>query len=119
MVESSRYVKDWRAWVRAAAARACPDPIAGPVEVALGFRMPRPASHFGTGRNWLLMKPSAPAHHTQRPDVDKLTRAVLDALTGIAYGDDSTVVAVHARKRWERHPNLPGGVTIIIRGVEP
>jgi Holliday junction resolvase RusA-like endonuclease len=33
-----------------------------------------------------------------RPDVDKLARALLDALTGIAYDDDGQVVALSIRK---------------------
>jgi Holliday junction resolvase RusA-like endonuclease len=33
-----------------------------------------------------------------RPDVDKLVRALLDALTGIAYHDDGQVVALSVRK---------------------
>jgi len=33
-----------------------------------------------------------------RPDVDKLVRALLDALTGIAYHDDGQVVSLAVRK---------------------
>jgi crossover junction endodeoxyribonuclease RusA len=33
-----------------------------------------------------------------RPDVDKLSRALLDALTGVAYHDDGQVVALSVRK---------------------
>jgi Holliday junction resolvase RusA-like endonuclease len=33
-----------------------------------------------------------------RPDVDKLCRALLDALTGVAYDDDGQVVALSVRK---------------------
>lgn len=33
-----------------------------------------------------------------RPDVDKLCRALLDALTGVAYHDDGQVVALSVRK---------------------
>lgn len=35
-----------------------------------------------------------------RPDIDKLQRALLDALTGIAYEDDGQVVDVHAWKSY-------------------
>jgi Holliday junction resolvase RusA-like endonuclease len=35
-----------------------------------------------------------------RPDVDKLTRATLDALTGIAYVDDSQVTKHFCVKKW-------------------
>lgn len=35
----------------------------------------------------------------QRADLDKLARAVLDALTGVIFEDDVQVVYLHARKR--------------------
>jgi crossover junction endodeoxyribonuclease RusA len=36
--------------------------------------------------------------HTAKPDLDKLIRAALDALTGIIYQDDSQVVSISATK---------------------
>jgi Holliday junction resolvase RusA-like endonuclease len=62
-------------------------PFVGPVSVAITFALTRPPS---VRRRW----------HTTRPDVDKLTRCVLDALTGTAVIDDGQVVEVHARKRY-------------------
>jgi len=35
-----------------------------------------------------------------RPDIDKLARALLDALTGVAYEDDGQVVALTVRKMY-------------------
>ena len=35
---------------------------------------------------------------TGKPDIDKLSRGILDALTGIAYDDDSQVVQLNAQK---------------------
>lgn len=91
----------WRARVTAAArnwAHALP---AGPVDVELTFSMPRPKDHYGTGRNAAVLKPSAPAYPTTKPDLDKLVRAILDALTEArVYPDDSCVVDVYARKRY-------------------
>jgi crossover junction endodeoxyribonuclease RusA len=37
-------------------------------------------------------------HKTTKPDVDKLARAILDALTGIVFEDDSQVVDLHVSK---------------------
>jgi Holliday junction resolvase RusA-like endonuclease len=34
-----------------------------------------------------------------KPDVDKIARCVLDALTGVVYGDDAQVAALDIRKR--------------------
>lgn len=56
-----------------------------PVRVSLAFTLARPKT----------TKLAAP-----RLDIDKLTRAVLDALTGIVYVDDKQVVDVRATKSW-------------------
>lgn len=39
-------------------------------------------------------------HVVVKPDIDKLARAILDAGTGILYGDDSQVVSLSASKRY-------------------
>ena len=59
-----------------------------PVAVTIGFRMPRPKSHFRANG---LLKLDAPDWHTSKPDIDKLTRAVLDALTHVVIANDSQV----------------------------
>lgn len=38
--------------------------------------------------------------YPKRPDLDKLVRAVLDALTGVCYDDDSQVTRIRASKTW-------------------
>lgn len=51
---------------------------------------------------------------TVKPDVDKLVRAVLDALTGCAYRDDSQVVRVEAEKVYARDGEREGvGIEVI------
>lgn len=37
---------------------------------------------------------------TVKPDLDKLCRTVLDALTGVAYKDDSQVIGIIANERY-------------------
>lgn len=71
---------------------------ASPVRVEATFYLQRPKHHHGTGRNADTVKASAPAHPVGRPDVDKLLRALLDALTGTVVADDSQVVQASARK---------------------
>lgn len=39
--------------------------------------------------------------YPKSPDLDKLVRGVLDALTGVCYVDDSQVVKIDAQKVWE------------------
>jgi crossover junction endodeoxyribonuclease RusA len=107
---SGANAKKQAAWVKAiqAAAVGC-EPISGPVWVAVAFRLPRPAGHY-TKRGEL--RESAPMHPTVAPDLDKLVRCTLDALTGLAFTDDSRVVALHVRKAYA----VPGraGATIDI-----
>lgn len=69
-----------------------------PVAVAITFRFPRPRGHYG--KRGLL--PSAPAQMVSMPDIDKLVRAVLDALTGIVWRDDAQVVVLEIRKAYQR-----------------
>jgi Holliday junction resolvase RusA-like endonuclease len=76
-------------------------PIDGPVSVNIVFNMPRSQSHYGTGRNAHLLKPSAPVFPTHAPDLDKLVRAVLDGCTDAGvWRDDAQVVNIWARKRY-------------------
>lgn len=71
-----------------------------PVRVECLFEFARPKAHYGTGRNAGKVKDSAPKRHTQKPDVDKLARAILDGLTGVAIHDDSQVEEIDCIKYW-------------------
>lgn len=53
-------------------------------------------------------------HHTQKPDVDNLAKAVKDALSGVVYADDCQIVTLRASKRYSEDP----GVWIWLHGVE-
>lgn len=73
----------------------------GGVEVALTFFLPRPKS---------AKKGAVP---TKRPDLDKLIRSCLDALTNVMWHDDSQVTRVIAEKFYEDE-HQPAGVLIEI-----
>lgn len=90
LVESSPALKDWRLDVTMAARKAMEGrlPLEGAVAVALTFSLRKPTS-----------MPKKVLWPTKRPDVDKLARGVLDALTaGGVFGDDSQVVHLVADK---------------------
>jgi crossover junction endodeoxyribonuclease RusA len=70
------------------------------VELELAFYFARPKSHYGTGRNAELVKTSAPRAPITRPDLDKLARCAIDALTGVVLADDSLVTDLYASKRF-------------------
>lgn len=111
----------WRAHVDATARDATRyhDTITGPVRVWLRFTFTRPPSHYRAGRNAHLLKDDAPRYPgLSCGDIDKLTRAVLDALTAAeVWKDDTQVVDVRARKFYAGDDELAldrDGVDIII-----
>lgn len=91
-------------------------PWTGPVELRLTFYLPLPKSAPKRRRVYAV----------KRPDVDKLQRSVLDALTHVLIEDDSQVVSVHAEKHYANyaleepeHRERPPGVMIEARLVKP
>lgn len=96
---NEKTLKPWRSTIALEAADAFDDqPTREAVRVSLRFTFPRPSSHFGTGRNAGTLKASAPAYKTTKPDLDKLIRAILDGLTGVAFVDDAQVAELVASK---------------------
>lgn len=79
----------WRTEVGWAARAAGCRTADGPVVVVVRAFLPRPRGHYD--RHGAL-RPTAPFAPIVKPDGDKLMRAVLDALTGVAYRDDAQVV---------------------------
>jgi crossover junction endodeoxyribonuclease RusA len=106
MRESNPNTAPWRATVAAAALEAMGGraQLAGPLELRALFVFARPSSHFGTGRNAGTLKSSAPAYRWTKPDLDKLLRAIGDALTGIVYRDDARITIVRAEKHYGNGP---------------
>ena len=95
-------LEPWRAAVAARAREAMGDraPFAGPLELDVAFMFARPRSHYRTGRHAGELKPSAPIYCDKRPDLDKLLRAIGDAITGIVAVDDAAIVELRARKAY-------------------
>lgn len=86
---------DWENSVRAQALEHRPEKLLdGPLGVGLVFHLPRPKS---------AKKRRFP--HT-RPDLDNLTKAVLDALRGVIYLDDSRIVSKYTVKVYSDEPGV-------------
>lgn len=88
------------------------------IDVEIDFFFLRPKSHYGTGKNRLKLKDRSPGHNIQKPDVDKLVRAVLDAMTSVAYKDDSQVVSVSTTKQYlcrSNGENLDGLTSVNVK----
>lgn len=79
-----------------------------PVWASVTFRLLRPASHYGTGKNAATVKPSAPEWPVGYPDIDKLARCTLDALSGLAFQDDARIVSLYVGKAYATSPDKVG-----------
>lgn len=95
MVKSDNVrLRSWRGEAAWEASHAKPigmcEPFAGAVKVSVQFVFVRPKSVTPTRR------PS----HTVKPDIDKLTRALFDAMSGIVFRDDAQVIQVFAMKTY-------------------
>lgn len=73
-----------------------------PVEVVITFRLPRPKS-----------TPKKVIEPAKKPDLDKLIRSVLDAVSGVVLADDARVTRITARKVFANAINPPGASVAI------
>ena len=109
LVEASPGLKEWRSTVTLAAKKEMMNgvlfqPFQDAVRVAMVFYLPKPKSVK-------RVYPTVP------PDVDKLVRAVLDAITDAhVWKDDSQVVEVVAHKRYAISEEQMG-VTVSIHAL--
>lgn len=97
----------WREHVQHEAERAtgARPPITGPVALRVAFVVPRPAS-----------APKRIVWPAKRPDIDKLIRAVMDALTAAGvWLDDAQVVELTASKTFpgRGYLDVPGAVITV------
>lgn len=102
---TSKGLRSWHQEVAHEAMRVKPPgPLPdGPIEVRMEFLMRKPKK----------FAKRCPAWHTTRPDLDKLERAVLDALTGILYLDDAQVCSVNKTKTYASQS--PGVIVRVVR----
>lgn len=98
-------VRSWREIVREGfLTPEPPEMLLGPVAVRLMFYMPRPKSHYRTGAHSGDLKPNAPMYVATKPDIDKLARSTLDALSQAgAWRDDSQVASLLCLQRYVDH----------------
>ena len=100
LAPAGKYQKPWQEAVKWAAIQKGYHRmilLEGHLKLSVQFIFLRPKGHFK--RDGELTK-SARTHHTTKPDLDKLTRAVADALTGIIWRDDSQIVEIEANKTY-------------------
>ena len=108
VVNDNPAAKEWERRIATEAQSAAADGLfVGPVVLIATFHLPRPKS-----------LPRRVVHHVTRPDCDKVTRCLLDALTGVLYHDDGQVVELHVRKQFAA-PAAPPCVCITLAEAAP
>jgi Holliday junction resolvase RusA-like endonuclease len=110
LTESSAKVKPWRQDVRAAAIDAMNGraPFTVPVEVRVTFILPRPKS-----------APRSRFAPDVTPDLDKLVRSSLDALTSAGvFDDDKRVCRIVTEKVYGIFPGADFTVNVMLPPVE-
>jgi len=107
ITNNDKNTKPWQDLVKMMSQFEAPDePFAGPVSVTLEFVIRRPKAHYGTGRNAEKLKDSAPTRPAKKPDIDKLARTVLDAMSAIVFVDDAQVVQLDTAKVFGNAPGV-------------
>jgi crossover junction endodeoxyribonuclease RusA len=95
--------------------------LQGAVHLTLIFAFPRPEGHWlpaNSRRVDPVLRPGAPKHKANKPDLDKLCRSVMDALTGICYRDDEQVGGITTAKVWSDEYHSAGETMIVIQDLE-
>lgn len=82
--------------------------------VSMIFVMPRPASHW-TSKGTLSSDGKAQAFPTTKPDLDKMCRACLDAITGVLAADDAQVTVAQLAEVHVTQPKAWTGVVVHAR----
>ena len=98
LTSDNKGLKGWEAVVRAQAQAHVHALEPGPVAISLAFALKRTTS--------LPKRTERP--HLTKPDLDKLARSVLDALTGVAFNDDAQVTRLECVKRYALEGEQPG-----------
>lgn len=128
IIESNPNIRKWRATLTAHAVaeiihkerQGARYPLTGPATLIVAFHFPRPQYHYSRakGREHQLL-PSAPRLMQTGPDLDKLVRAVGDALTDAgAIVDDKQIQLIRAAKKWAG-PGEDPYVSIQLEGTHP
>ena len=93
--------ESWKSDIAVAMREHAGATIDGSISITMCFYMPRPKSHYRSGKYSHILKDTAPAEHIQKPDVDNMAKAVMDALTGIqVWRDDCQVASLSTSKIW-------------------
>jgi len=105
LYEASKKVRPWRDRITAESVTHGHTGLllTGPLAVTITFLFARPAAHYGTGRNRLVLRNGAPLFpaSTNGPDIDKLCRSTFDGLVDARIIlDDGLIVSLTTNKEY-------------------
>ena len=77
-------------------------PLEGDIYLKLIFYMPRPKSHYRTGKYAHLLKERCKdiVYHKYKPDLDNLVKYISDVMNKGFYVDDSQICVLQAEKKY-------------------
>ena len=92
-------VKDKQSFATQAALKRPGEPLNGALRLKLTFYMPRPKSHYRTGKRSHVLKAKAPVFHSIKPDLDNLVKLISDCIGRRTFiVDDSQICALASIK---------------------
>lgn len=107
--DSGKYLRGWTRAIRAAIpAERYQWRERIPVRIEREYRFPRPKNHFLKSGRLSKKGRSEPVPSPGKSDLDKLDRAVYDALEGPILANDGQIVSGDELKRWCKPGESPG-----------
>ena len=82
-------------------------PFVGNIYLTLRLSMPRPKSHYRTGKYKHLLKDSSPELHSVKPDLSNMVKLYEDILQPDFYVDDSQICVLNCYKDYIQHGKEP------------
>lgn len=113
--EANKNTKPWREAVASAAVDAMMEAelgqLSGPLRVMGQLYFPRPKGHYRADGT---LKANAPRFKDSMPDLDKLQRALGDAMSKVVYHDDARIAWWDVQKLYvdDEHP-YPGVFLVV------
>jgi len=86
--------------------------MTGPLSASMTFTFEHPAAQ------WRKRTPLRRAWRPKRPDIDNLSKCVLDAAEGVVFEDDGAIVELNVRKMSCAQGDEPG-LVVSFRTLEP
>ena len=77
--------------------------LEGPLEAQIAAYFPIPKSSSKSLKKKMILNQYK---HTNKPDIDNVQKAILDALNGVAYSDDSQIIKITGQKFYSSTPRI-------------